>query len=112
VGPVSGTRDAFLEQVRVLSTDLTRAETMSTDVTVLAARLLAIDPAAEGLQRAAGALMHSADADARRLAIAGAQSALLQVVRSRVGPPVRADVRTSPLQGYLAEELLRAKGTR
>lgn len=101
--------DAVVTQARALVRELDGLESDG-EASLVASRIIAIDPASETLQGAAVQLANARDAQGRARAIRQAQTALIEAMRARLGRGGSTAIVRDPLAGGVVEELRRGSG--
>jgi hypothetical protein len=105
---VDAPTDPQVATARGLLADLRAITHGDADVSLLASRLVAIDPQSESVQHAALRLAAARDASAWQAAVRAAQSALIELLKARLPTAPRLPLNRDVLRGRVAEELTRS----
>jgi hypothetical protein len=108
-GPTSRETDPAIDRARDILSRLNDAEALAGRTSLIAAAMIALDPASESLRKAAmplasarGEALDAALADARRALVAAIEQRLLRAARTRIA--------RDPLLGQVEVELQRVRG--
>jgi hypothetical protein len=105
---VASSADPVVQDARAILAELNDLDAGSAHA-VLASRLLALDPSSEALQASALRLSAAGDPESVRAASADAQSAVVGVLRERLGRQIRMPLERDPVRGRLHQELRRVR---